>query len=298
MDTIIGLGQAGCNIADEFRKHSQYKIYKIDASDDSDQNDWSWASYDLESEVSVFERSGVCNILRQPGAEEYEKNCPTLNFLKDIKGEVLFIVGGAGDISGASLSILEQLKHCSISILYIRPDINALNLIKSRQEWVTFNVLQEYTRSGIFKRIYLIDNLQIEKHLENVPVIGYYDKLNNMIVSLLHMINVYDHIGSVIDTFSNPPQGCRISTIGFYDSELHENKLFYLLDNVKEIRYYYAINKKKLETDSDILKKVREQAESDIKTSYGIFSTDYEEDYVYTIAHTSEIQRQKNEKST
>ena len=30
MDTIIGLGSAGCNIADAFAKHPQYKTYKID----------------------------------------------------------------------------------------------------------------------------------------------------------------------------------------------------------------------------------------------------------------------------
>ena len=27
---IIGLGAAGCNIADEFGQHSQYTVYKID----------------------------------------------------------------------------------------------------------------------------------------------------------------------------------------------------------------------------------------------------------------------------
>ena len=30
MDTIIGLGSAGCNIADRFSTYKQYEIYKID----------------------------------------------------------------------------------------------------------------------------------------------------------------------------------------------------------------------------------------------------------------------------
>ena len=59
------------------------------------------------------------------------------------------------------------------------------------------------------------------------------------------------------------------------------------------MRYYYAINKEKLETDGDILKKIREQIKSEIETSYGIFSTNYDQDYVYTVANSSEIQRQK-----
>ena len=30
MKAIIGLGEAGCNIADQFAKYPQYRIYKID----------------------------------------------------------------------------------------------------------------------------------------------------------------------------------------------------------------------------------------------------------------------------
>ena len=107
------------------------------------------------------------------------------------------------------------------------------------------------------------------------------------------MINVYNHIEPVVDTYSKPPAGRRISTIGFYDTENNENKSFYSLDNVGEMRYYYAINKEKLETDGDILKKIREQIKSETETSYGIFSTNYDQDYVYTVANSSEIQRQK-----
>ena len=59
------------------------------------------------------------------------------------------------------------------------------------------------------------------------------------------------------------------------------------------MRYYYAINKKKLETDGDVLKKIRKQIENKIETSYGIYATEYEQDYIYTVAHSSEIQRQK-----
>ena len=31
MDTIVGLGKAGCAIADKFSKYPQYKIFKIDS---------------------------------------------------------------------------------------------------------------------------------------------------------------------------------------------------------------------------------------------------------------------------
>ena len=276
MDTIIGLGSAGCNIADKFAEYNQYKIYKIDC--------------DLEG----FKQDGIFTMPWQDSSERYEEKCPDLsNFFKDVAGEILFVTGGSGNISGATLSILEHLKHCDITVLYVRPDLSSINITKIKQEWVAFNVLQEYARSGAFKRIYLVDNSKIEEHLGDVPVIGYYDKLNDMIVSSLHMLNVYDHIKPVVDTFYEPLVGRRISTIGFYDSENSENKLFYSLDNIREMRYYYAINKKKLETDGDVLKKIRKQIENKIETSYGIYATEYEQDYIYTVAHSSEIQRQK-----
>ena len=31
MDTIIGLGKAGCAIADKFDQYPQYKVFKIDS---------------------------------------------------------------------------------------------------------------------------------------------------------------------------------------------------------------------------------------------------------------------------
>ena len=276
MDTVIGLGEAGCNIADEFAKYSQYKIYKIDNGLDG------------------LKQEGVYDMPWQDSTERYEEKCPDMtNFFRGLSGDVLFVLGGSGNISGAALSILEHIKHCNINILYIRPDLDSINITKQRQEWVVFNVLQEYARSGVFERIYLVDNSKVEQALGKVPVIGYYDKLNSVIVSSLHMINVYNHIGSVVNTFSKPLAGRRISTIGFYDTKNNENNLFYSLDNVGEMRYYYAINKEKLETDGDILKKVREQIKGDTEASYGIFATNYEQDYVYTVAHSSEIQRQK-----
>jgi len=278
METIIGLGQAGCGIVDAFSKYSQYQVYKIDCN--------------LEGQNNVYAMPW------QDGPEKYEEKCPDLKeFFKDVKGEILFVIGGAGDISGASLRILEQLRHCKINILYVRPELHSIASTKVKHEWITFNIFQEYTRSGVFARMYLIDNSQIEEHLGGLPVIGYYDRLNETIVSVFHMINVYNHIKPVTDTFSQPLQGRRISTIGFYDLENNENKLFYSLDNIGEMRYYYAINKEKLETDNNILKNIREQVKSDISTSYGIFSTEYEKDYVYTVCHSSEIQRQKIEKN-
>ena len=71
---VIGLGKAGCAIADKFGEHPQYKIYKIDVG--------------LEGERCY-------GIKEQPGPEEYEANTPSFKkFFGKISGEALFVVGG------------------------------------------------------------------------------------------------------------------------------------------------------------------------------------------------------------
>ena len=297
MDNIIGLGEIGCNIADEFSKYSQYKIYKIQA-EDIETSDWSWASYDVDGNPGDHE-DGTYKIQRQTSPEQYEQNCPNMsNFFSDMNGEVLFIVSGANSISAATLAILQQVKNRDINILYVRPELEGLSSDSVKNEWVVFNVLQEYARSGVFKRVYLVKNSEVENHLGEVPVIGYYDRLNEMIASTIHMINVYNHNDPEVSTFSEPDEINRISTIGFVNFEDGEKKLFYPLDDVKELCYYYAINKTKLEEDGELFKRIKEQIKNDVKTSYGIFATKYAEDYSYIIAHSSQIQRRKSEKST
>ena len=144
MQTIIGLGKAGCNIADKFKQYPQYKIYKID--------------------TGLVKQARSYALEHQNSPEQYEAQCPRFKqFFKGVKkgGNVLFITS-CGHVSGASLRLLEQIKDkCQISVLYIKPDINNLSKEKSLQENLIFNILQEYARSGMFKKLYIVDNVKI-----------------------------------------------------------------------------------------------------------------------------------------
>ena len=274
---IIGLGQAGCSIVDKFADYSQYNTYKIDSA------------------LPFLNDKNYYRLEERRDFEDYEKNPHNLQgFLERISGEVTFIVGGAGNIPGASLRILECLKGCRTNILYIKPDVELLNKESVDRERVLRGVLQEYARSAVFENICLIDNAKVEEALGDIPVIGYYDKLNDLIVSTKHMINIFQNTIPVVGTLSIPLKVCRISTIGNVDVATGEEKMFFSLDLIREKVYYYAIGRKKLETDGSLLKKIKEQvkskAKSNQKVSYGIYETDYEDDYAFCVAYTSKVQ--------
>ena len=279
METVIGLGSAGCNIADCFGQYPQYKVIKID---------------------NGIYGKGCYFLPKYDTPEEYEAHIGDMSsFLGSVSEEVLFVLGGSGNVSGAVLRILQQLRHCKINVLYIEPDIDTLSGKRKLQERVTYYVLQEYARSGLFERLYLVSNPQLESILGEVPIIGYNDRLNHLLVSTFHMINVYNNNEPVVKNFADFKEYTRISTIGISSLE-NDKKVFFPLDNGNEIRYYYAINQKKLETDGTLMRKITENVknEKDVDVSYGVYATDYEEDYVYCVVNTSMIQYRENEKKS
>jgi len=278
MDTVIGLGKAGCAIADKFSQYPQYKIFKIDSED-------------------IAENSNSEKLLkRKTSPEQYETNTPSVKaFLKQSTDDVLFILSGSGAISGSSLRILGQLSKMkrNINVLYIKPNIEFLGSNNKAQERLVRNVLQEYARSGKLARLYMVDNKIVESVIGEVPVYGYYDRLNDLISSTLHMVNLYDHQSPVHSTSFETSDMARVSTFGVIDTETGKEKLFFLLDNTSEKCYYYAINQKTLETDGTLMKKIIDNIgnntskEGDIKTSFRIHSTDYEKDYGYIVVNTA-----------
>jgi hypothetical protein len=277
METIIGLGSAGCNIADCFTIYPQYAIYKLD--------------------TGIYGKN--CYFLPEYDTpEKYEAHIGDLTkVFNNIGGDILFVVGGSGNVSGGALRALEQLRHCSINVLYVEPDIGLLSGNRKLQERMTYYVLQEYARSGLFGRLFLVSNPQLEGILGDVPILGYNDRLNQLIVSTIHMINVYKNTESIVNNFSDFKEQTRISTIGISNLE-NERKMFFSLDGIREMRYYYAINRDKLETDGTLMRKITDNVknEADIDVSYGIYATDYADDYVYCVANASVIQYRENEK--
>lgn len=276
METVIGLGSAGCNIADCFARYPQYDIYKLDVG---------------------ISGKGCYYLPKCETPEEYEAHIGDLtNVFGEIEGDTLFVLGGSGNVTGGALRLLEQLGGHRTNVLYIQPNIAFLGERKRQQERLVYYVLQEYARSGLIKRLYLVSNPHLEKILGGVPVMGYHDKLNELLVSTIHMINVFNHSDFVVGNFSEPHEIARISTFGI-SSLKNEQKLFFPLDSAREMVYYYGINEEKLKTDTTLLKTITDSIENqDARAVYGIYSTKYDEDYVYCVAHSSLIQYRETEK--
>ena len=280
MYTIVGLGSVGHNIVSCFLKYPQYNGYTIDC--------------ELPEEIG---NSRFIELPHFDHPEEYERNVPDLSKrFNNIEGESLFVLSGASIISGAALRILEHLHRKSkINILYIKPDSASLSEIRKLQERTCFKVLQEYARSGVFENIYVVDNFMLDKIIDGAPIMGYYDFLNEVLVSTIHMINVFKNQRKIIGTFSKPSETSRIATFGILNPDTSEENPFFNLDNLKEKSYYYAIPEGELKTDKKLLNNIKEQIlekpqMEDANISYGVFPTNYEQKYAYFVARSSQIQ--------
>ena len=292
MKAVVGLGKAGCNIADQFAKYPQYKVYKVDAGLESFKD---LVTDEPNGRVSNFDMPA------QDSSENYEKNCPFMKgFFSDLtpKDDVLFIVSGGGNIAGASLRILEILKDCNLSVLYIKPDLELIGGKKYMLNRISFNVLQEYARSGMFDKIYLTYNPALETAIGDVSIKEYFDKLNKVLVSTVHAVNVFENTKSIFENKSETAIHHRLSSFGVVDSKSGKEKLFFPLDKIEEKCYYIGVSQEALE-DKDFFRELKENMrkkaeEENIKISYIINESKFDYSYVYVLAHSGEIQTEDN----
>lgn len=271
MSVVIGLGNAGCSIADCFSRYPQYDVYKIDTG---------------------IEGENCFDLQEQSSPEDYERNCPDMGtFFKRVSGDVLFILAGGGKISGAALKILSHIRHCDISVLYIKPDNKDLNNIGYLQNKLTYNVLQEYARSGLFRSMYIVSNEELENAIGDIPIFEHNKKVNEYLTGIIHYVNVFNNTDAIIDNREDPKQSSRIATFGIYDLKNEEETDLFQLENLSDKCYYFAINELLLKTDGKLLKKIKEHvSKNSIRVSYQIHSTKYENSFCYYIGYSNSIQ--------
>ena len=278
MISIIGIGNAASAIAEKFSSIENYDIFLLNSK--------------------VFKNTKKeFKIKNYNSAEEYEENIPDLkNFFSGVKDRVQVFITGASESSNYTLGILEQIRDRKIDLFYIKPDTELLTENAQLLENVTFGVLQEYARSGLFKSITFISNLHLEKVLGEVPIKTYFNVLNESIFSTVHYLNFFEFTDPEIGQISRPAAVNRIRTIGMLDIENLEEKWLFNLDKSRELCYYICINEKRMETEGGLHKKLVDMLKEKPKNaykkiSYAIYETEHN-DFGFCVAHTNVVQQQ------
>jgi hypothetical protein len=281
MISIVGLGNAASAIAECFAETPQYNVYKLNSSIKRN----SKKNFKLKS----FDHP-----------EEYENNIPDLKkFFSEIDEHIQFVIVGGSFSSNYALGILEQLRHKTVDVIYIKPDTELLTGFPVLIENTAFGVLQEYARSGLLNSITLISNLNIETSIGDLPIKTYYENMNNFIFSTIHHLNYFTHSEPEIGQVAKPAEINRIRSIAGLNVKNLEEMWLFDLDSPRELCYYLAINNERLETEGGLHRKIVAMLKDKPrnayrKISYAIYETPYN-DFGFCVAHTNVVQ--KNQKT-
>lgn len=279
MKTILGIGTAGCNVVEQLSQYPAYECHYIS-------NEY--------KKTTKFKFA----LPEQPGPEEYESMDMTRlhKWLSKIKKKCTIFLCGASDSTGIILRALEKLykQGVEMEIVYFVPETEVLSESKILHQRTALGVLQNFARSGLFLKICLVSNLKLEEIAGSTNVYEYYNQINNVFASTYYMIDVFKNTQPITSTFKKVRESCRITTIGIV-SEQESEKLFFPLENEIEMVYYYGINEEKLRTEENLFRTITNNVKSKItderKVSFGIYPTQYEDDYIYVEYFSPKIQQ-------
>lgn len=276
MISLVGIGDFCSNLVNKFSQYPQYDVYCIDTT---------------ENECDTYVVPEFKN------AEEYEKNYPEKlkDFIADENSEISVLLDGSEAISGIILRFLENFKDRKINIYYIRSDLELMGNTEKLQDKISFSVLQEYTRSGLFEKFVALDKISLEKLLNNASILEINDKLTDLISSTSHYINIYSNIKPILSNNIDLSNLGRIQTYGLSQIGSTEVNWFFDLENIEEITYYFAINSNTLKKEKNLLQtiktQVKEKQKENVKILFNIYETNYEQNFVYCVARTKFIQQ-------
>lgn len=276
MKTIICLGAKACDIGEtyEISSDAPYIIKLIDK--------------DIEGE-------NCFSIAPQNSPEEYERNTPDLaKFLSDIGDEVMFFLSGECEVANCALAILQQIKTKKISIVYLVPQLDFLTYTQKIQERVIRNVLQEYTRSGVFENIILLDSTLIESIMGETSIKNFDVQFNLTVKSLLRTHISIKTGEPIIDNSNKPKDASRIMTFAYYNSLNDSENSMYNMLSIDDKVYHFFLTEETLNGDSKVLRSIKDKLKSKVvdntKVSYTINSTSADADFCFVVYCSKAIQ--------
>ena len=279
MKTILGIGTAGSNIVNQLGENKVYKPYTI-------------CTENAKTTKYHFKLPELA------GPEEYESmNMAKLEkWLTTIEKACTVFLCGASNSSGITLRALQCLhkKGVEIDVVYFMPETEVLSEEKTLNERAVRGILQNYARSGLFGKICLVSNLRLEELAGSTNVFDYYNQINHVFTSTYYMLDVFKNTKPITSTFKRPKESCRITTIGLGSLE-KDDLMFFPCNQEVEVVYSYGINEEKLKTEENLFRtitnKVKSRITDETKVSFGIYPTQYEDDYIYVEYFSPKIQQ-------
>lgn len=227
--------------------------------------------------------------------EDFEEQCPDFSSVLSFKEEECwFFLCGGSKCSSSSLRLLETIKHKKINVVYVcpDPDITSPNVLIRHK--VAFNVLQEYTRSGLLNSICLVSNKCISNMIGDYTINNMYNLINNTISNSIESIEWFKTEEPTLGELHTPKEISRIYTLSIGNIKKSEENMHFLLDNITETCYIYSISKTHLEKNKDLLKfikaKIAADKENKIISSFAIYPSDHKQSFYYSLKYSHAIQ--------
>ena len=267
----IGLGQAGCNIVRLMGSNPSVKAVCLD---------------------------GGTGLPLCTSHEEYEASVPSLSRKLRLGKEqnIWLVVCGAGKVSGATLSILEQIKDRRVRVAYVYPDSFFLSKTQVMQNRLVYNVLQEYARSGMIDSLYLFSNKSITEFTGEQSISSLYDNVNSTISNFILNLDWFENDEPIIGNTHEPKDISRIRTVSVGKINSNEENLFFPIDDVTESAYYYSVSSDDKENEKNLLTNIRERVtlykEREIECSFGLWENESDVSFYYSIKYTHFIQKE------
>jgi len=278
MISLIGIGEAGCNVVSLFESHKEYNCFLFSEG----------------QENTKYTRK----LPRVVKAEDCEGEAPKLSSYKTkeaIQSRVQVFLCGSSFSANYTLAILEQIRDRKIDIFYIKPDVDLLIGEVKLQERAIFGILQEYARSGLFNSFTIFSNPAIEKTIGEIPIKKYFEMINKNIYYAVHYLNVFDHTEPLVGNLSKPSEVQKIRSVGIISVDKLSEQWYYNLQEDRDVAYYLCIATERLENDGKLHAKVVQSLKSKPRNAfknvtYAIYESPYESDFGFCVAHTNFIQ--------